>query len=92
MFFLQIMHYIQLLVYNYIVSCSFSNVLYIVNAYIYLGKALIFLFCIARHLFQLSGIHFRHTLPGDIAKSSPSHSSVKRAALLFFTNIRFQQY
>ena len=44
MFFLQIMHYIQLLVYNYIVSCSFSNVLYIINAYIYLGKALIFLF------------------------------------------------
>ncbi len=86
------MHFIQLLVYNYIVSCSFSNVLYIINAYIYLGKALIFLFCVARHLFQFSSIHFRHTLPGDIAKSSPSHFIVKRAALLFFTNIRFQQY
>lgn len=44
MFFLQIMHLIQYSVHNYIVSCSFSNVLYIINAYIHLDKALIFLF------------------------------------------------
>ena len=43
MFFLHIMHFIQYSVHNYIVSCSFSNVLYIINAYIYLDKALIFL-------------------------------------------------
>ena len=42
--FLHIMHFIQYSVHNYIVSCSFFNVLYIINAYIHLDKALIFLF------------------------------------------------
>ena len=63
MFFLQIMHFIQYLVHNYIVSCSFSNVLYIINAYIYLGKALIFLF-----LHSASPLsNFRHTFPAYAA-------------------------
>lgn len=59
MFFLQIMHYIQLLVYNYFVSCSFSNVLYIINAYIHLGKALIFLFLYSAAPLSI----FQHTFP-----------------------------
>ena len=68
MFFLQIMHYIQLLVYNYFVSCSFSNVLYIINAYIHLGKALIFLFLYSAAPLSISSIHFRHTLLGTTQK------------------------
>ena len=44
------MHFIQYSVHNYIVSCSFFNVLYIINAYIHLDKALIFRFCMVRHL------------------------------------------
>lgn len=84
MFFLQIMHFIQYSVHNYIVSCSFFNVLYIINAYIHLDKALIFLFCIARHLFQISGIHFRHTLLGQRKKQPISLQRETGCSSIFY--------
>ncbi len=69
----------------------FFNVLYIINAYIHLDKALIFLFCIARHLFQISGIHFQHTLLGQ-RKKQPISLQRETGCSSIFTNIRFQQY
>ena len=63
MLFLRIMHFIQYLVHNYIVSCSFPNVLYIINAYIYLDKALIF-----RFLHSTAPLsNFRHIFPAYAA-------------------------
>ena len=80
MFFLQIMHFIQYSVHNYIVSCSFFNVLYIINAYIHLDKALIFPFLHSAS--PLSNV--RHTLLGQRKKQPISLQRETGCSSIFY--------